>query len=163
MVRTDKYTTESIMKLLSEIPDPEIPVITIKELGMLQNVREENGKYIITITPTYTACPAMKMLEQQILETCALHGIKDVRVELTYTPAWTTDWISKEAREKLKNYGIAPPQKKACSAVFSADTVQCPRCGSRHTEIISRFGSTACKALYKCTDCHEPFEYFKCH
>jgi len=157
------YSPETLMNLLSEIPDPEIPVINIFELGMLRQVKMVDGKYLVTITPTYTACPAMKMVEDQIHALCARHGIHNIRVELTYTPAWTTDWISPAAKQKLQNYGIAPPRNTACGTVFSDQHISCPKCASRNTQLISRFGSTACKSLHKCNDCLEPFEYFKCH
>lgn len=157
------YSPEVVMSILSAIPDPEIPVISIRELGMLQRVSFRDGKYVVYITPTYTACPAMKMVEDEILSCCAKYGIKNVQVELVYTPAWTTDWISPDAKEKLKKYGIAPPQKKACTTSFGKEYILCPVCSSANTELISRFGSTACKSMYKCKNCLEPFEYFKCH
>ncbi len=161
---TTNLTPEKVYDLLSEIPDPEIPVITIKDLGILRSVNLMDDTYFITITPTYTACPAMGMIEDQIKEILSGYGINKVKVILTYTPAWTTDWLSLEAKTKLKNYGIAPPNHSSCTKMFStADVVACPRCNSKHTELISRFGSTACKALYKCEDCNEPFDFFKCH
>jgi len=163
MVTVATYTPEQVMDLLSVIPDPEIPVISIRELGMLQGVKLENGKYVVTITPTYTACPAMKMVEDEIKNICGRVGIDQVEVKSVYSPAWTTEWISAEARDKLKHYGIAPPQRKACATGFAAHYIACPKCGSHNSELISRFGSTACKSLYKCRSCLEPFEYFKCH
>lgn len=163
MVSNVAYPPSAVLDFLSTIPDPEIPVITIRELGMLQNVRWENGQYVVTITPTYTACPAMKMVEEQILALCKAHGISNTRVELTYTPAWSTDWLSAQTKEKLRLYGIAPPQKKACATALTGSTLCCPRCGSRNTQLISRFGSTACKSLHKCGNCLETFESFKCH
>ena len=156
--------TEQVYNWISDIPDPEIPVITIKDLGMLRNVKFENGNYVVTITPTYTACPAMKMIEDQIIEVLGTHNIHNVKVDLTYTPAWTSDWLSAEAKTKLKKYGIAPPSHSSCNKLFSAEErAVCPRCNSNHTSLISRFGSTACKALYKCDDCKEVFDLFKCH
>lgn len=156
--------TQEVYDLIAEIPDPEIPVITIKDLGILRDVRLENDSYTVAITPTYTACPAMKMIEGQIKEILNANGIDKIKVELTYEPAWTTDWLSEGAKAKLKKYGIAPPNHTACSKLFSAEEmVVCPRCNSRHTELISRFGSTACKALYKCSNCKEIFDFFKCH
>lgn len=156
--------TEQIYNWISDIPDPEIPVISIKDLGMLRHVEYKNGNYIITITPTYTACPAMKMIEDQIIERLKEHQVNNVKVHLTYSPAWTTDWLSEEAKLRMKQYGIAPPQHSSCSKLFStSESIVCPRCNSKHTEVISQFGSTACKALYKCLDCKEPFESFKCH
>lgn len=152
-----------IESLLSAIPDPEIPVITIKELGILRDITYKNETYIVTITPTYTACPAMGWIENEIKEKLISKGITNAEVRTTYTPAWTTDWISEPVKQKLKEYGIAPPQHSSCSKTFDAAATACPRCGSRNTELISRFGSTACKALMKCKDCQEPFEQFKCH
>lgn len=153
-----------VFDLIAAIPDPEIPVITIKDLGILREVKQNADQYVVTITPTYTACPAMGMIEDQIKEILGSHDITNVKVELTYTPAWTTDWLSQEAKQKLKNYGIAPPNHSSCTKLFNAkEIVICPRCNSSHTELISRFGSTACKALYKCSDCKETFDFFKCH
>lgn len=163
MVTTD-LNTQDVFNLIAGIPDPEIPVITIQDLGILRNVKLMDDMYVVTITPTYTACPAMRMIEDQIKEILSSHGIQKIKVELTYTPAWTTDWLSQEAKTKLKNYGIAPPNHSSCSKLFStAEVVICPQCNSRHTSLISRFGSTACKALYKCEDCKETFDLFKCH
>jgi ring-1,2-phenylacetyl-CoA epoxidase subunit PaaD len=163
MVTVD-LNTQDVYNLIAEIPDPEIPVITIKDLGILRDVNLVGDTYIVTITPTYTACPAMGMIEDQIKEILSNHGIDKVKVVLTYTPAWTTDWLSQEAKAKLKNYGIAPPNHSSCTKLFStAEVVICPQCNSRHTSLISRFGSTACKALYKCEDCKETFDLFKCH
>lgn len=156
--------TKNIVNILGSIPDPEIPVISIKELGMLRDVVYKNGEYIVTITPTYTACPAMGLIENQIKEKLSGFGISNVKINLTYSPAWTTDWMSEEAKQKLKKYGIAPPQHSSCSKVFSSvEKLHCPHCNSSDTSIISRFSSTACKALYRCNVCKEPFEYFKCH
>lgn len=163
MVSCTTYSPAALLDLLSAIPDPEIPVITIREIGMLQGVRLDQDTYVVTITPTYTACPAMKMIEDEILRVCSEHDVSNVRVELTYSPAWSTEWITAGAREKLKQYGIAPPSKKACSGAMAGEIICCPRCGSKSTGLISRFGSTACKSLYKCKSCLEPFEYFKCH
>lgn len=157
-------TTQEVYNLIAEIPDPEIPVITIKDLGILRGVKEVDNDYVVTITPTYTACPAMGFIEDQIKEILAENAIQNVKVELTYTPAWTTDWLTQEAKQKLKNYGIAPPSHSSCNKMFDVQEVAiCPRCNSIHTELISRFGSTACKALYKCNDCKETFDLFKCH
>jgi len=161
---TQQVDTQQVFDWISDIPDPEIPVISIKDLGMLRQVEFDNNNYVVTITPTYTACPAMKMIEDEILGKLHQHNIDNVKVKLTYEPAWTTDWLTEEAKLKMKNYGIAPPQHSSCSKLFStAETVVCPRCNSKHSEMISRFGSTACKSLYRCLDCKEPFEHFKCH
>ena len=159
-----KHTVEEVYNLISEIPDPEIPVITIKDLGILRDVKLVDDNYVVTITPTYTACPAMKMIEGQIKEILSGRGIDNVRVKLTYTPAWTTDWLSATAKAKLQKYGIAPPMHSSCNKVFSSvEMALCPRCNSKNTDLISRFGSTACKALYICKDCKETFDLFKCH
>lgn len=163
MVTTEQLAL-NVYNLISEIPDPEIPVITIKDLGILRDVVYSNGEFVVNITPTYMACPAMGMIEDQIKEILATNGIQKVRVHLTYTPAWTTDWLSSEAKQKLKKYGIAPPSHSSCTKlVNSPETVACPQCNSKDTELISRFGSTACKALYKCNSCKESFDLFKCH
>jgi ring-1,2-phenylacetyl-CoA epoxidase subunit PaaD len=156
---------ESIYKILSEIPDPEIPVITIAELGILQRVELNNNRCEVFITPTYSGCPAMKLIENQIQEALADKGLESVKVNLVYSPTWTTDWISEEAKEKLLKYGIAPPLHSTVdkgTLLGKAKILKCPQCGSQHTEMISQFGSTACKALYRCMDCKEPFDYFKC-
>lgn len=159
-----KNDIQQIYNLISEIPDPEIPVITIKDLGILREVNYIAGEYVVTITPTYTACPAMGYIESQIKEILAAHGIEKVKVVLTYAPAWTTDWLSQEAKLKLKKYGIAPPHHSSCSKLFKTEErVLCPQCNSKHTVLLSAFGSTACKAIYKCEDCKETFDLFKCH
>lgn len=165
MVSSDTYTKDEILELLSEIKDPEIPVVSIQEMGMLRDVMYEHNHYTIIITPTYTACPAMGIIQHDILSTLKLHGISNASVKLVYTPAWTSDWMSPSTKEKLKQYGIAAPLHSNCANAFHVEdgSVACPRCNSFHTKIISRFGSTACKALFRCNNCMEPFEYFKCH
>ncbi|MBL7919937.1 MAG: phenylacetate-CoA oxygenase subunit PaaJ [Bacteroidia bacterium] len=153
-----------IKKIIGAIPDPEIPVISINELGILREVEFDNDECLITITPTYTACPAMQFIEEEIKDRLGEIGINNVKVKLTYSPAWTTDWINENTKQKLKNYGIAAPLHSSCNKVFQKNVMMnCPHCNSTTTELISRFGSTACKALYKCNTCKEPFEYFKCH
>lgn len=157
---------DRIFELIATIPDPEIPVITIKDLGILRKVEYHTSEnnYVVTITPTYTACPAMSMISDDIKQIAIANGFPNVSVELVYSPAWTTDWLSTEAKRKLKEYGIAPPNHSSCSNVFNtSERVVCPRCDSKKTELISRFGSTACKALYKCNECLETFDSFKCH
>lgn len=156
---------QEIRQILSEIPDPEIPVISIEELGILQGIQLENGHCTITIIPTYTGCPAMKLISDMIKEALAGKGLQDVEVKLVYTPTWTTDMITEEAKEKLRKYGIAPPLHSSVDKgvlLGKSKVIKCPQCGSSHTEMISQFGSTACKALYRCLDCQEPFDYFKC-
>ncbi len=148
------------------IPDPEIPVITIEELGMLRSIDIKNDIVQVTITPTYTGCPAMQHIEDDIKKILVKHGYAHNKVITVLSPAWTTDWITDAAKEKLRAYGIAPPEKASSnkSVLFGKNRaiVKCPQCGSEHTEVINHFGSTACKALYKCLDCLEPFDYFKC-
>jgi ring-1,2-phenylacetyl-CoA epoxidase subunit PaaD len=159
------YTNQEIFRLLATIPDPEIPVITIEDLGVLRSVTLEGDMVHVCITPTYSGCPAMKMIEQDIVSLLKEKGIEKVKVDMVYAPAWTTDWISDEAKEKLRLYGIAPPEKATAdksSITGKPKHLACPRCGSKNVEMISQFGSTACKALYKCLDCKEPFDYFKC-
>jgi len=161
---TSEQLAANVYNMISDIPDPEIPVITIRDLGILRGVQYDNGEFTIKITPTYIACPAMGMIEDQIMEILTGNGIQKAKVEVSYTPAWTTDWLSPEAREKLRRYGIAPPIHSACKKMHAAGgTVSCPQCGSDDTRLISHFGSTACKALYRCNNCLEPFDLFKCH
>lgn len=159
-------TEKDILKLLSEIPDPEIPVITIVELGVVRGVElKSDTEILVTITPTYSGCPAMKQMEDDVRTKLQENGFTDIKVHMTYSPAWTTDWLSEEAKLKLQKYGIAPPEESTTDKSFLSGkpkTVTCPRCKSKHTTMISQFGSTACKALYQCKDCLEPFDYFKC-
>ena len=153
-----------IYRYLSEISDPEIPVINIVEMGVVRDVLFHASNIEIKLTPTYSGCPAMDMIHQLIKEKLYSKGYNDVVVTLVYKPAWTTDWMSDETKQKLTNYGIAPPVGKATSkkALISEELVSCPQCGSINTEMKSMFGSTACKALYVCKKCLEPFDYFKC-
>lgn len=165
MVAGNNISREEILNSLSGIPDPEIPVISIHELGMLRDVQISGDECIVTITPTYTGCPAMGLIEEQVKEKLHAQGIENVKVEMVYSPAWTTDWMSESAKEKMRQYGISPPQHSACSKTFGEEkvSVRCPQCNSSNTQVISQFGSTACKALCKCNSCKEPFEHFKCH
>ena len=153
-----------IYRYLSEISDPEIPVINIVEMGVVRDVLFHASNIEIKLTPSYSGCPAMDMIHQLIKEKLYSKGYNDVVVTLVYKPAWTTDWMSDETKQKLTNYGIAPPVGKATSkkALISEELVSCPQCGSINTEMKSMFGSTACKALYVCKKCLEPFDYFKC-
>lgn len=145
-----------IEKELRSITDPEIPVLSIMDMGIVRKIEQFGDQLEITITPTYTACPAMDVIASAIRLKLIELGFPKVTIKQVLVPAWTTDWITAEGRKKLQEYGIAPPVK-------SEAPIQCPQCKSYHTEQISLFGSTACKALYKCLDCHEPFDYFKCH
>ncbi len=157
-------TQKKIFSLLSEIPDPEIPVISISELGIIRNVNVTGNAVEVVITPTYSGCPAMKQIEYDIVSLLKKNGIKNIEIKMVYHPAWTTDWISDEAKEKLRKYGIAPPEKSSMDkASLTGKKKRCPHCSSSNTEMISQFGSTACKALYRCKECKEPFDYFKCH
>jgi ring-1,2-phenylacetyl-CoA epoxidase subunit PaaD len=159
-----KPSLEKISKLIASIPDPEIPVITIEELGILRSVEMNNEELIITITPTYSGCPAMKTIEDEIKSVLKEEGIANAQVKTVYSPAWTTDWMTDEAKEKLEKYGISPPGKLSKLYSIAGDrAVACPRCGSTEVTMVSMFGSTACKALYKCNKCLEPFDQFKCH
>jgi ring-1,2-phenylacetyl-CoA epoxidase subunit PaaD len=156
---------EKIFNLISEIPDPEIPVITISELGVIRDVIVNGENVEIKITPTYSGCPAMQRMENDIKGILNQNGILNPKITTIYSPVWTTDWIPEEAKEKLKKYGIAPPEKTTEDKSWltgKSKIVLCPRCKSKNTKLISQFGSTACKALYQCQDCLEPFDYFKC-
>ena len=158
---------KDILAILEEVCDPEIPVLTIKDLGILRGVDvDQSGKVTVHITPTYTGCPAMDMITVNVKAALQDHNINDVEVVLSLNPIWTTDWITEAGKEKLLAYGIAPPVEQSSDPSFingEQKVVPCPQCESKNTELISLFGSTACKALYKCKDCLEPFDYFKCH
>lgn len=165
MSSVDSTKTAKAWQAAASVCDPEIPVLTIEDLGVLRDVQvTEGGETVVTITPTYSGCPAMLVMEADILGAMREAGFDDVRVETVLSPAWTTDWLSKAGREKLRAYGIAPPVRGSASrqALFGRDSVDCPQCGSSDTERVSEFGSTACKALYRCKACAEPFDYFKC-
>jgi len=158
------HTKDAIRRILSAIADPEIPVVSIVEMGMFRDVIIDDNGYTIIITPTYSGCPAMGIIASDIKMTLEQKGITPVTVKMVYEPAWTTDWMNDTAKEKLRRYGIAPPLHSSCTLdVFAHNIINCPRCGSDDTVIISRFGATACKSLHQCNSCKEPFEYFKCH
>jgi ring-1,2-phenylacetyl-CoA epoxidase subunit PaaD len=145
------------------VPDPEVPCVTVADLGMLRSVEIEDDVAVAKVSPTYSGCPATLAIEMAI-EVALREAGFEPRIERVMSPAWTTDWITEEGREKLRAYGIAPPVKASGSvrSLFGETTVACPHCGSTDTEKISEFGSTACKALYRCKACSEPFDYFKC-
>lgn len=149
---------------MEEVFDPEVPVLTVVDLGVVREVNLENDTWNVVITPTYSGCPAMKRIEDDIIDKLKENGIENVSVELVLSPAWTTDWLSEAGRRKLKEYGIAPPVAEVDKSVLFAEqpVVSCPKCNSKNTKMISQFGSTACKAHYQCEDCMEPFDYFKC-
>lgn len=145
------------------VVDPEIPVLTIADLGVLRDVRVENGAVEVFITPTYSGCPAMDMIAVEVGLALERAGFRAPKVTRVLSPAWTTDWITEEGKAKLERFGIAPPNSQTGRrALFGLERVTCPRCGSQETSRISEFGSTPCKALYRCTACAEPFDYFKC-
>lgn len=156
-----------IIEILKGVSDPEIPVLTIEDLGILRDVSTDTeGKVTVHITPTYSGCPAMDMIRVNIKAALQEHSINNVEVVQSLSPIWTTDWISEDGKRKLREYGIAPPVEKTSDKSFiegETRIVPCPQCDSSNTEMVSLFGSTACKAFYKCLDCKEPFDYFKCH
>jgi ring-1,2-phenylacetyl-CoA epoxidase subunit PaaD len=182
-IDTDIAGAAQVWAWLAEVSDPEIPVISIVDLGIVRDVRlAADGACDVTITPTYSGCPAMQVIADAVTDALRAHGVADVRLHNQLSPAWTTDWMSEDGKAKLKGYGIAPPAQQVidisglragagANAALSAISrraqprlsVACPNCGSTHTDITSQFGSTPCKALYKCLDCREPFDYFKCH
>jgi|TARA_R110002096_G_scaffold129715_10_gene278650 ring-1,2-phenylacetyl-CoA epoxidase subunit PaaD len=153
-----------VRSVLEDVRDPEIPILTIADLGILRDVAIENGEIVIVITPTYSGCPAMNTIEQDIRAALDAAGIAPVRIETRLAPAWTTDWLSAAGRCKLLEVGIAPPAERSTNKrlLGAAPAIACPQCGSQATERVSEFGSTACKALYRCRECLEPFDYFKC-
>lgn len=173
MIVTQQKGIETIWKILETVMDPEVPVLSIVDLGIVRNVElkasaaGQDSEGAVFITPTYSGCPAMDIIRFNIRLALLENGFSHVEIHTVLSPAWTTDWMSEAGKQKLKAYGIAPPnpQQQVCTpAAFQREeTVQCPHCNSYDTQLISSFGSTACKALYKCNDCKEPFDYFKCH
>ncbi len=174
-VSTDSapISTEQVLAWLGEVADPEIPVISVVDLGIVRAVEWIGDECVVTITPTYSGCPAMAVIAEAVTAALRERGIAQVRLVNQLSPAWTTDWMSEDGKRKLKGYGIAPPAQQVIDiSGLSAGVkrgaapklrVACPNCGSHNTELTSQFGSTPCKALYKCVDCREPFDYFKCH
>lgn len=153
-----------VWDVLNQVMDPEIPIISVVDLGIVRGVHEEGGRLEVIVTPTYTGCPATKEIEADIRQALDAAGFEEASMRISLSPAWTTEWITKRGREQLKAFGIAPPEGSAGKrALFSGEAnVACPRCASRDTEQISEFGSTACKSLWRCCTCREPFDYFKC-
>jgi ring-1,2-phenylacetyl-CoA epoxidase subunit PaaD len=148
----------------ASVVDPEIPVLTIADLGVLREVTLNEGCVEVAITPTYSGCPAMSTIAFDIAVALERAGFRDAHVRTVLSPAWTTDWMSEDGRRKLRDYGIAPPAPASSRrALFGVQEVACPQCGSGDTELLSEFGSTSCKALWRCKSCREPFDYFKCH
>ena len=157
---------EKLWHILGEVADPEVPVLSILDLGIVRDLSYTDGKVNIIITPTYSGCPAMDVISMDIRLKLIEKGYRNIAVQQQLSPAWTTDWMTEEGKQKLKAYGIAPPNPKQqfCTTdMFAEEAVQCPRCGSHHTKLVSQFGSTACKSMYQCQECKEAFDYFKCH
>lgn len=154
---------DTVLEWLAEVPDPEIPVLSIMDLGIVRDV-EIDGGVVVSLSPTYSGCPATEVIEYSVIAALEDRGIRDVSIKRVLSPPWTTDWISDAGREKLREYGIAPPERGGSKRALlqGKRRVACPQCESENTEVVSEFGSTACKASYRCTDCLEPFEYFKC-
>jgi len=151
---------KTLFAFLEEIKDPEVPVLSIIDLGIVRDIKLNEDELEVVITSTYTGCPAMDMIAAEIRVQLATLGFKKIKITTIHAPAWTTDWMSEAGKRKLQEYGIAPPDKRFA---IPKDGVECPLCHSVNTRLISEFGSTACKALYQCNDCKEPFDYFKCH
>jgi ring-1,2-phenylacetyl-CoA epoxidase subunit PaaD len=162
--RNASALAQRVWTLLETVKDPEIPVLSVVDLGIARDVQVHGERVEVVITPTYSGCPAMDVIAQEISHTLAQAGVADARITTRLAPAWTTDWLSETGRRKLAEYGIAPPAQASADkrALLGRPAIACPRCGSQHTERVSEFGSTACKALYRCCDCREPFDYFKC-
>jgi ring-1,2-phenylacetyl-CoA epoxidase subunit PaaD len=157
-------TAAQAWDILGRVPDPEIPAISVTELGIVRDVQAAEDGVDVVVTPTYSGCPATEAIERSIRDALAAAGARDVRVRQQLSPAWSTDWIAEDARERLRAYGIAPPGERSGAVerpLSFVPRIACPRCDSTDTERLSQFGSTACKALYRCRACREPFEYFK--
>lgn len=159
-------TADTAWAALAQVPDPEVPVLSVLELGIVRGLSVEGQCATVTLTPTYSGCPATEVIQEAIVKALRDAGAEEVKVRMQLAPAWTTDWIAPDALEKLRRYGIAPPHVAGSPLAsqplrFHPRDLHCPRCDSTRTEQLSAFGSTACKALYRCLDCREPFEYFK--
>lgn len=156
--------SERAWEIAATVCDPEVPVLTIEDLGILRDVAVDNGRVTVTITPTYSGCPAMATIRDDVTSALTADGYDDVEVRMTLAPAWTTDWMSEDGKRKLVAYGIAPPTGTRPSGPIRLQLgVRCPRCGSLDTREVSRFGATSCKSLYECRACLEPFDHFKVH
>lgn len=162
--RPDLLTEADIWAILEQVKDPEVPAVSVVELGIVRAVRWDGKELSIDVTPTYSGCPATELIEELITEALRAAGFRAPKLNQVLTPAWNTDWITEAGKEKLRQFGIAPPQGSSSkmSLLGEPEAITCPLCGSTHTERVSEFGSTACKALYRCTECLEPFDYFKC-
>ena len=164
MILEKNISSKKVWQILEQITDPEIPVISIVDLGIVRDVHVDENTVEVFITPTYSGCPAMDVISMNIRMELLQNGFTNVKITQQLSPAWTTDWMTEEGKEKLKVYGIAPPVGKAIDQKYLEKLkVECPQCHSKNTKLLSQFGSTACKALYQCQDCKEPFDYFKCH
>jgi ring-1,2-phenylacetyl-CoA epoxidase subunit PaaD len=175
MMEATVIDTAQVWAWLGEVPDPEIPVISVVDLGIVRDVAfdGDTGECVVTITPTYSGCPAMQVIAEDVTQALHARGVEKLRIATRLSPAWTTDWMSETGKAALKGYGIAPPVQQVIDIsglkhgvkrhAIQAPDVACPHCGSMHTRLTSQFGSTPCKALYQCLDCREPFDYFKCH
>lgn len=163
-----------VWQILETVTDPEVPVLSIVDLGIVRNIEVYDafqkpplGRVMVSITPTYTGCPATDVINMNIKMLLLENGFNNIEIKTILSPAWTTDWMTEQGKQKLKAYGIAPPNVKQIVCTTDSfqeeEAIECPHCNSYNTQLISRFGSTACKALYKCNDCLEPFDYFKCH
>jgi ring-1,2-phenylacetyl-CoA epoxidase subunit PaaD len=161
---TKNITTEDIWKIMEGVYDPEIPVLSVSDLGIIRDIKIINNQVEIFITPTYSGCPAMDFIAINIRMVLLENGLENIKITHQLSPAWTTDWMTEKGKEKLLAYGIAPPVGKSFDKEYLNDLkVECPLCHSVNTKLISQFGSTACKALYQCNECKEPYDYFKCH
>ncbi|MEM7277682.1 MAG: 1,2-phenylacetyl-CoA epoxidase subunit PaaD [Pseudomonadota bacterium] len=160
----EPLSVEDAWKIVERLPDPEIPVLSLTDLGVIRHLERDGDRLVVGIAPTYSGCPATEVISDSVKKALLRAGARDVRIEQVLSPPWSTDWISDEGREKLRDYGIAPPPTASSSkrALTGAEPVACPRCRSTQSIRVSEFGSTPCKASYKCGDCLEPFEYFKC-
>lgn len=158
---------QRVRSILETVPDPEVPVLSVLDLGIVRGIEVHDAHIEITVTPTYSGCPAIDAMKINIRMALLKEGYKDVTIKQVLSPAWTTDWISEAGKQKLKAFGIAPPnpRQSVCTPEHfqQEEAVQCPLCNSYNTRMVSQFGSTACKALYQCNECKEPFDYFKCH
>ncbi|MCZ0710199.1 phenylacetate-CoA oxygenase subunit PaaJ [Microbacterium paraoxydans] len=166
VTRTTADVEAQAWRIAAAVPDPEVPVLTIEDLGVLRAVELRGERVVVDITPTYSGCPAMDTIRDDVVLALTAAGFADVEVRLVLSPAWTTDWMSDAGKQKLRAYGIAPPSGRAAvpaGPIRLALSVRCPRCGSLDTREVSRFGSTSCKALYECRACLEPFDHFKVH
>ncbi|MEJ8848923.1 1,2-phenylacetyl-CoA epoxidase subunit PaaD [Variovorax rhizosphaerae] len=173
-VASAQVSRDTVLAWLGEVMDPEVPVVSVVDLGLIRDVEWTDDALVVTVTPTYSGCPATEVIAQSIRDAVQSHGVDEVKVRTQLAPAWTTDWMSTKGRDALRAYGIAPPVHRAAASdgtqaiditalLAKRVVVPCPQCNSRKTRLLSQFGSTACKALYQCNDCLEPFDYFKAH